>query len=124
MSAKSLLEMAKSAIGAAHLGVASDAQVFTTPLHEEGTYMWQVEHVRKEHEGEPYLADRLVKHDRATGEKETIGEYDTSYAAVDAVASLPNVPVEVRSQLKATFVPPRGEKSLGDLGIFRLPTAA
>jgi hypothetical protein len=121
MSAKSLFEMAKSAVGAAHLGVAAEAQVFTTPLHEEGTFMWQIEHVRKEHEGEPYLADRLVKHDRATGEKETLGEYDTEYAMADAAATLPDLPMPVRSQIAPSALPMRGEKPIDDLGIFRLP---
>lgn len=83
--------------------------------------MWQIEHVRKEDNGEPYLADRLVKHNHATGEKETLGEYDTKYAMADAVATLPDLPTPVRSQIAASALPARGEKSLDDLGIFRLP---
>ena len=121
MSAESVFEMAKSAMGAVHLGVTAEAQVFTTPLHQEGAHTWQIEHVRKEHEGEPYLADRLVKFDRATGEKETLGEYDTRYAMADASALIPDLPIQVRSKIAASALPACGEKSIDELGVFRLP---
>jgi hypothetical protein len=121
MSAKSLFEIAKSAMGAAHLGAATEKQVFTKPLHQDGTYVWQIEYVRKEHNGESYLADRLVKHNRATGEKETLGEYDTEYAMADAASTLPGLPMPVLSKIAPSALPARGEKSIEDLGVFRLP---
>ncbi len=120
MSAESLFAMTKAAVGAAFLGTPKTERPFTE-LRQEGEHSWRLEYVSKEHEGEPFFAERLVKHNETTGVSETLGEYDTKYAMADALTTLPDLPAPVRAQVAASAVPQRGEKSVGDLGIFRLP---